>query len=142
MIERAAGQFHSAACFELRCEQGAGVHRQYQSVIALGGIRVIEGDEEKRRALYGLIGKCAWHSRRMTAMWFARPSARSFHCCARRGSISIMAQLRFRRAFQVMMNAKGWNMPDIIMEEDESTALTLSPRRLYLPLILKQPQLA
>jgi hypothetical protein len=53
------------------------------------------------------------------------------------GPISITAQLRFRRAFQAMMDAKGWNMPDIIMEEDESTVLTSASRRLYLPLIMK-----
>jgi hypothetical protein len=61
----------------------------------------------------------------------------TFAAPASGGTISITTQLRFRRAFQALMDAKGWTMPDIIMEEDKRTALTLTPRRHYLPLILK-----
>jgi hypothetical protein len=64
-------------------------------------------------------------------------SSYTFAAPARGGPISITAQLRFRRVFQGVLDAKGWNSPDIIMEEDEITLTTLSSQRLYLPLIMK-----
>jgi hypothetical protein len=51
------------------------------------------------------------------------------------GLVTVTAQLRFRRAFQPVMDAKGWSTPDIIMEEAQS-ALVLSPiSKVLLPLI-------
>ena len=64
-------------------------------------------------------------------------SAYTFAAPARGGPISITAQLRFRRAFQALLDAKGWNSPDIIMEEDAITLMTITSQRLYLPLIMK-----
>ena len=61
---RANSERHSAVCFEVS-EHGAFLPSnvaleftvQYQSVIVFGRIHVIEEVAEKRRALYGLIGK-------------------------------------------------------------------------------------
>ena len=33
--------------------------------------------------------------------------------------VTISAELRFRATFQALMDAKGWNAPDIVMEEAE-----------------------
>jgi uncharacterized protein len=61
---RANSERHDRVCFEVS-EHGEFLPSnvaleftvQYQSVVAFGKIRVIESDEEKRRALYGLINK-------------------------------------------------------------------------------------
>ncbi len=61
---RANSERHEQVCFETS-EYGEFLPSnvalestvQYQSVIVFGKVRVIEEDEEKRRALYGLIGK-------------------------------------------------------------------------------------
>jgi hypothetical protein len=37
------------------------------------------------------------------------------------GPVTIAAELRFRRTFQAVMDAKGWNSPDIVMEMVEVT---------------------
>lgn len=61
---RANSERHSQVCFEasefgrlLPSNVTLEFSIQYQSVIAFGQIRVLEDFEEKRRALYGLIGK-------------------------------------------------------------------------------------
>ncbi|CAG0928542.1 hypothetical protein TFLX_00918 [Thermoflexales bacterium] len=61
---RANIERHPQACFEaseygkfLPSNVALEFTVQYQSVIVFGRVRVIEDDEEKRRALYGLIGK-------------------------------------------------------------------------------------
>jgi len=33
------------------------------------------------------------------------------------GPVTVVAELRFRRAFQAVLDAKGWNEPDIVMEQ-------------------------
>jgi hypothetical protein len=38
------------------------------------------------------------------------------------GSVTVTAELRFRRAFQAVMEAKGWDMPDIMMAETQIVA--------------------
>jgi hypothetical protein len=53
------------------------------------------------------------------------------------GPISLTAQLRFRRAFQALMDDKDWNAPDILMEETQVTVTTLPIQHVYLPLIAK-----
>ncbi|NTU65289.1 MAG: pyridoxamine 5'-phosphate oxidase family protein [Chloroflexi bacterium] len=60
---RANSERHDQVCFEaseygefLPSNVALEFTVQYQSVIAFGRIRVIEGEDEKRRALYGLIG--------------------------------------------------------------------------------------
>jgi hypothetical protein len=35
------------------------------------------------------------------------------------GPVTVVAELRFRRTFQVLMDAKGWDTPDILMESVE-----------------------
>jgi hypothetical protein len=37
------------------------------------------------------------------------------------GPVTVTAELRFRRAFQAVMDAKGWNEPDIVMEQIQTT---------------------
>ncbi|MCK4823159.1 hypothetical protein KA005_45785, partial [bacterium] len=51
------------------------------------------------------------------------------------GDIQVSAQLIFRRTFQSIADQKGWDIPDIIMEEN---SLTLSPYNhfdIYIPLV-------
>ncbi|UCC65539.1 MAG: hypothetical protein JSV36_11040, partial [Anaerolineae bacterium] len=51
------------------------------------------------------------------------------------GPVTVTAQLRFRRAFQDVMDARGWGTPDILMEE-VGVALNAQPwSHLFLPLI-------
>jgi hypothetical protein len=53
------------------------------------------------------------------------------------GSVTVTAELRFRRAFQDAMSARGWDAPDIVMER-ASTTIELQPRwALYLPLLMR-----
>ncbi|MGH2523523.1 MAG: pyridoxamine 5'-phosphate oxidase family protein, partial [Anaerolineales bacterium] len=61
---RANSQRHERGCFEasefgrlLPSNVALEFSIQYESVIAFGVIRVLEDAEEKRRALYGLLGK-------------------------------------------------------------------------------------
>ncbi len=53
------------------------------------------------------------------------------------GPVTVTAGLRFRRVFQQVIDARGWDMPDIVMEEDQAT-LTVQPRRdVFLPLVIR-----
>jgi len=61
---RANSDRHEQVCFEasefgrlLPSNVALEFSIQYESVVAFGRIRALEDDEEKRRALYGLIGK-------------------------------------------------------------------------------------
>ena len=61
---RANSERHDRVCFEasefgrlLPSNAALEFSVQYESVIAFGSIRVQEDDDEKRRALYGLLGK-------------------------------------------------------------------------------------
>ncbi|MBN1669129.1 MAG: hypothetical protein JW862_18690 [Anaerolineales bacterium] len=46
------------------------------------------------------------------------------------------AELRFRRLFQDLMDAKGWQTPDIIMEQ-ETESINIAPHwHLYLPALV------
>jgi hypothetical protein len=51
------------------------------------------------------------------------------------GPIDVTAELRFRRAFQAVMDAKSWDTPDIVMEEAHAGAMIPPSGRLYLPLV-------
>lgn len=44
-------------------------------------------------------------------------SAYTFAAPAGGGPVTVIAKLRFRRTFQAVMEAKGWNEPDIVMEQ-------------------------
>jgi hypothetical protein len=51
------------------------------------------------------------------------------------GPVAVRVELRFRRAFQDVMDARGWDTPDIVMEEREM-GLTTAPRlALHLPVL-------
>lgn len=52
------------------------------------------------------------------------------------GSVTVTAELRFRRLFQDLMDAKGWQTPDIIMEQ-ETESINIAPHwHLYLPALV------
>ena len=55
------------------------------------------------------------------------------------GSVTVTAELRFRRVFQAVMDAKGWDTPDIVMEQAQ-TALVVQPGvDVFLPLVMRAP---
>ena len=51
------------------------------------------------------------------------------------GPVTVTGELRFRRAFQAVMDAKGWDTPDIVMEEVQVTFSARPWWRVYLPLV-------
>jgi hypothetical protein len=53
------------------------------------------------------------------------------------GRVTITAQLRFRRAFQETMDARGWATPDILMEQTEFS-FSMQPRwEVFVPTVLR-----
>jgi len=52
------------------------------------------------------------------------------------GSMTVTAELRFRRAFQEVMDAKGWDTPDIVMEEAQTTLSVQPWWDVFLPLVI------
>ncbi len=52
-----------------------------------------------------------------------------------REAVTISVELRFRRVFQGLMDAKGWNTPDIIMEETEAVLVVETWDKVFLPLV-------
>jgi hypothetical protein len=65
-------------------------------------------------------------------------SVYAFAAPASDGWVTVTAQLLFRRAFQDVMEAKGWGMPDIVMEEAQVALSTEAWWRVYLPLVLRE----
>ena len=63
-------------------------------------------------------------------------SAYTFAAPRSGGAITVTAELRFRRAFQDVLDVKGWDTPDIVMERETVTMAVTPVRRLYLPLVL------
>jgi hypothetical protein len=64
-------------------------------------------------------------------------SAYGFAAPAAGGLVTVTAELRFRRAFQDVMDERGWDTPDIMMEARE-VVLPLGPRwDIYLPTVLR-----
>jgi hypothetical protein len=53
------------------------------------------------------------------------------------GPVTITVQLRLRRAFQAVMDAKGWPTPDVVMEETQMGLSTAPSWDLFLPLVLR-----
>jgi hypothetical protein len=51
------------------------------------------------------------------------------------GEVNVTVELRFRRAYQALMDAKGWDTPDIVMEEEQLRVVTPPSHRLWLPLV-------
>jgi hypothetical protein len=60
---------------------------------------------------------------------FALPSAG--------GAVTVTAELRFRRVFQGVTDARGWDKPDIVMEEAWVVPPTAPWTETYLPLALR-----
>jgi hypothetical protein len=54
--------------------------------------------------------------------------------------VTVSAELRFRRAFQTVMDAKGWDAPDIVMEEAQVTLSTQPWWDVFLPLVTRSIQ--
>jgi hypothetical protein len=52
-------------------------------------------------------------------------------------TVTITAELRFRRVFQAVMDARGWNTPDIVMERAQMTLTTQPWWDIYLPVVCK-----
>ena len=51
------------------------------------------------------------------------------------GPVTVTAELRFRRVFQAVMDTRGWNMPDIVMEEAQVALSTQPWWRIFLPVV-------
>jgi hypothetical protein len=51
--------------------------------------------------------------------------------------VTVTAELRFRRAFQAVMDARGWSTPDVVMER-RTSVIAMSPgQKIYLPLVMR-----
>ena len=59
---------------------------------------------------------------------FALPSAS--------GAVTVTAELRFRRVFQGVTDARGWDKPDVVMEEAWAVLPTAPWKETFLPLAL------
>jgi hypothetical protein len=53
------------------------------------------------------------------------------------GPVTVTAELRFRRAFQDVMDAKGWSAPDIVMGEAHTTLSVPLWPSVFLPLVVR-----
>ena len=60
----------------------------------------------------------------------------TFAAPAAGGPVTITAELRFRRAFQLLMDSRGWVAPDVVMQEAQVSLITQPWWNFYLPLIL------
>jgi hypothetical protein len=49
--------------------------------------------------------------------------------------VTVTAELRFRRVFHDVMDARGWTAPDVVMAEAETAFVARPYRELFLPLI-------
>jgi hypothetical protein len=62
----------------------------------------------------------------------------TFTAPASGGVVMVRAELRFRRLFQQEQEARGWDMPDVVMEEAEVMVPVDPTWHTYLPLALQQ----
>jgi len=51
------------------------------------------------------------------------------------GAVTVTAKLRFRRVYQEITDARGWDVPDVVMEEREAVLAAASWWVTYLPLV-------
>ena len=56
------------------------------------------------------------------------------------GRVTITAELRFRRLFQDVMEAKNWATPDIVMDERQIELVIEPGPRMFLPLVRRGEQ--
>jgi hypothetical protein len=54
------------------------------------------------------------------------------------GPVTITAELRFRRVFQPVVDARGWDKPDIVMEEAHAVLSTRPWQSVFMPLVTRQ----
>jgi hypothetical protein len=50
-------------------------------------------------------------------------------------TVTVRAELRFRRVFQDLSDAKGWDTPDVVMEMAELHLSAVPWRQVFLPLV-------
>ena len=60
----------------------------------------------------------------------------TFATPAEGGPVTVTAELRFRRVFQSVLEAKRWDAPDIMMQERQVTLSIPGRRGVFLPLVL------
>jgi hypothetical protein len=65
---------------------------------------------------------------------FATDSSSYAFAAPAEGTVTVRATLLFRRAYKRLMDWKGWDVPDVVMEQQELTLLAASWRQ-YLPLV-------
>jgi hypothetical protein len=53
--------------------------------------------------------------------------------------VTITAELRFRRAFQAVMDARGWDSPDILMEQIQAALVVQPWVDVFLPVVIRAP---
>jgi hypothetical protein len=53
------------------------------------------------------------------------------------GTVTVTAELRFRRVFQEVLDERGWDTPDILMEQERAVLLAQPWWRAYLPVVLR-----
>jgi hypothetical protein len=53
--------------------------------------------------------------------------------------VTITAELRFRRAFQAVMETRGWDSPDIVMEQTQAALVVQPWVDVFLPLVMRVP---
>lgn len=63
-------------------------------------------------------------------------STYAFSAPAAGGTVTIDVAVRFRRVFQELMDAKGWQTPDILMERVQVQVIGKAWWGVYLPLML------
>jgi hypothetical protein len=54
------------------------------------------------------------------------------------GVVTVTAELRFRRVFQGVTDTRGWDKPDIVMEEAWAVLPTAPWKEIFLPLALRE----
>jgi hypothetical protein len=53
------------------------------------------------------------------------------------GTVTVTAELRFRRVFQEVMDERGWDTPDILMEAEQVVLVTQPWWEQFLPLVIR-----
>ena len=64
-------------------------------------------------------------------------STYAFATPATGGPVTVTAELNFRRAFQDLLDAKGWDVPDILMERAQVVLITPPRWDTFIPLIVR-----
>jgi hypothetical protein len=68
-------------------------------------------------------------------------SSYTFSLPAGGGPVTVTAELLFRRLFQEELDARGWDSPDIMMEQEQAVLMTDPWWSLFLPLVKSQEPL-